>query len=60
MSLNYYEQEPGGINKDSDGTDDQDSKAFFKNTNVTVADADSDMGLNNYAISKHINVITVT
>ena len=58
MGLNYNEQESGGINKETDVTDDQESKEFFTDTNITDADTDDDMGLNDYAILKQNNVIT--
>ena len=44
MGINDNEQEPGGINKETVVTDDQEPKGFFTNTNV--ADTDTDMGLN--------------
>ena len=62
MGLNYNEQEPVGISKDSNVTDDQEPKYFFTKANVTDADADADadadMVLNEYAILKQINAIT--
>ena len=60
MGINDNEREPGGINKDNDVTDDQESKVIFTNTNVTDADTDTDVGLNNHAILKQINDITET
>ena len=55
MGLNENEQELGGINKDSDVTDDQEPKEVITNANVTDADTDAGMGLNYYAIFIVIN-----
>ena len=52
MGLNDNSQEPGGINKDTYVMDYQEPKQFFRNTNVTDDDTDSDMGLNNYSNKK--------
>ena len=60
MGLNENEQEPGGINKNTDVTDEQEPKGFFTNTNVNDADSDGDIGFKNYAILKNIIVITGT
>ena len=60
MGLNYNDQEPGGINKYTDVSYNQETKESFTNTNVTDADTDAYIGLNNYAIFKKINVITGT
>ena len=53
MVINENYQEPGGINKSTNLTDDQELKETFTNTNVTDADTDSDIGLNNDAILKN-------
>ena len=58
--LNKNDQEPGGINKNSDVTCDQEKKLFFTNTNVTDVDTDSGMGLYEYFILKQVIFITVT
>ena len=60
MVLNYNEQEPGGINKYTDVDDDQEPRHFFTSTTVNDSDTDSEMGLNNYAILKQINVLNGT
>ena len=60
MGLNENEQEPVGINKNSDVTDDQKQNENFTNTNVTDATTDSEIGLNDDGILKQINVITLT
>ena len=60
MGLNNNDQEPGGINKNTDITDEQEPKGNFTNTNVSEADTDDDMGLNDDTILKLNNVITVT
>ena len=64
MGLNKNYQEPGGINKYVDVTDDQEPKEISTNTNVTDsdtdADTDADMGLNVDTILKQIKVITGT
>ena len=52
MGLNKNDQEPGGINKKYDVTDDQKPKENFTNTNVTDTDTDAEMGLNDDAILK--------
>ena len=58
MGLNDNELKPGGINKYTDVTGDQESKEICTNTNVTDADTNADMGLNDYVILNKINVIT--
>ena len=50
--LNSNNQEPVGINKKYNVTDDQEPKENFTNTNVINAETDSDMGLNDDAIKK--------
>ena len=60
MGLNENEQEPVGINKNADVTDDQKQNENFTNTNVTDATTDSGIGLNDDGILKQINVITLT
>ena len=52
MILNENDQEPRGMNANTDVTDDQESKVNFTNTNITDADIDADMGLNDDAILK--------
>ena len=52
MSLNYNDKVPGGINKNTNVTDDQEPKEIFTNKNVTYADTDTKMGSNNDAIFK--------
>ena len=52
MGLNENDQEPGGTNKNYYVTDDQKPKENFTNTNVTDADTDAEMGLNDDAILK--------
>ena len=52
MGLNQNYQEPGGINKNSDVTDDQEPNDMFTNTNLTYSDTDTEMGLNYDAILK--------
>ena len=46
MGINDNNQQPGGINTNTDLTDDQEPKEIFTNTNVTDADTDAEMGLN--------------
>ena len=58
LKNNY--QEPGGINKNTDVTYDQEPKVNFTNTNWTDTDTDAEMGLNNDAILKQINGINGT
>ena len=60
MGLNENDQEPRGINKNSNVTDDQEPKDIFTKNNITNYDTNSDMGLNGDVIFKQINVITGT
>ena len=48
VGLNYNDQEPGDINKDTNVTDDQEPGEIITNSNVTDADTD----FNDYAIFK--------
>ena len=57
MGINNNYQKPGGINKNTDVTDDQESKEIFTNTNVTDSHTDADMGLNDYAILKELMLL---
>ena len=52
MGVNDNDQEPGGINKNTDVTDDQEPKEIFTNTHVTDSDTDDDMDSNDDAILK--------
>ena len=60
VGLNYNEQEPGVINKKRWCNWWPRTKRNFHKTNVTDADTDSYIGLNDYAILKQVNVITGT
>ena len=60
MGLNKNDQEPAGINKTPNVTGDQEPKENFTNTNVTDADTDVGVDLNNDAIFRKINYITGT
>ena len=60
MGLNINYQQTGGINKNTDVTDDQEPKEISTNTNVTDADTDAKIGLNGDDILKKINVINGT
>ena len=52
VGLKNNDQQLGGINRNDDVTDKQEPKENFTNTNITDADTDADMGLNNNGILK--------